>query len=412
MEKNNNKILIVAPQFKSIPSNFGGVEGLITDLINENEKQGKAQFFIVSKKPAVEETQQFKNSHFMCFNSENQTDSRAKQYYFSYQILKLVRKIFRNRLTSKFFRSSNYIMFEDNYFGYYCYRITKRVDPQSVIIFGYDKIHHFWQLVKLWGNKNVYYHLHYCREEDLKLRNLIPNTIATSEYVYNKWNKTHIKNEKSAIIHHGIDFKKFKYNFNHEIIKKKREELGFSDEDFVVIFTGRLRPGKGVLELLTAYDYIKDKNIKLLMLGEFDRKSQDEEQFEAKVIEKVKNNKNIVRLGFIPNDQLPLYYSCANAQVAPTVYEEAAGLVTIEGMLAGLPIIITKSGGMPEYVDDKCSIKLDIDNNLSKNIATSIIRLAKDPNLCKKMGNISKKCASQFTISEYYNNLLSFLLKQ
>jgi len=405
------KILIIAPQFKPIPANFGGVEGLITDLINENEIQKKCHFYIVSKRPNVPITNGFAFTKIIYTGGSLKNNSIHRKYFFRWVILKALRKIVHNRITNKIIRDKKYGIFEDNYFGYYCSKIALKIKPNSIIVFGYDKIHHLWPLIKRNGNDNVFYHLHYCRSEDLKIRNLIPNTIATSKYVFNKWNKTHIIGEKSCVIHHGVDFKKFKHDFNKELISKKRRELGFSEKDFVVIFTGRLRPGKGILELLDAYDYIDDSHIKLLMLGDFDRKSKYEESYELKVIDKINKNKNIVWLGFIPNDQLSLYYSCSNAQVAPTIYEEAAGLVTIEGMLAGLPIIITKSGGMPEYVDDECSIKLDIDSNLSKNIALSIVELARKPDLCKKMSCLSKKCASKFTITNYYNNLLSFLFK-
>lgn len=56
----------------------------------------------------------------------------------------------------------------------------------------------------------------------------------------------------------------------------------------------------------------------------------------------------------------------ADVQVVCSICEEAAGLVAIEGMMSGLPLIITDSGGLPEYVGEnayavlkrKCSDKL------------------------------------------------------
>lgn len=407
------KVLIIAPQFKPIPANFGGVEGLITDLIKENELQKQCEFFVISKRPETPVVKKFCFSKIIYSGSSLKENSKTrKKYYLRWIISKLLRKVTHNKITRRIFKDKKYCLFEDNYFGYYCSKIASKIKPDSIIIFGYDKIHHLWPLVKRIGNKNIYYHLHYCRGEDLKIRELVPNTIATSNYVFNKWNKTHFPNERSTVIRHGIDFEKFNYNINPIKINELRDKLGFSKNDFVIIFTGRFRPGKGIIELLDAFELIKNNHIKLLMLGDFDRKSNTEEEYEQKAIKKIKNNNNIIHLGFVPNDKLSLYYSCADAQVAPTVYEEAAGLVTIEGMLAGLPIIITKSGGMPEYVGDECSFKLNIDADLSKNIASSIITLYKNHDLCKKMGQNSKKWASQFTIANYYNNLLSFLFDQ
>lgn len=413
MEKNINKILIIAPQFKAVPANSGGVEGLITDLINENEIQQRCHFFIISKKPENMLPHNFKYTSIIYnYSKSKRKNSTSKQYYFRYLVFNFFRKITYNRFTKKLLRNIDYRNFENNYFGYYCFKVASKIKPDSIILFGYDKIHHFWLLRKKYGYKTVYYHLHYCRKEELNIRQLFPNTIATSEYVFNKWNKMHLPDEKCAVIHHGIDFKKFNYNFSSNVINSKRRELGFSNTDFVVIFAGRLRPGKGVLELINAFDLISNNNIKLLILGDFDRKCVEEIEFEKNVMNKINNNNNIVHLGFIPNDQLPLFYSCANVQVVPSVYEEAAGLVALEGMLAGLPQIITKSGGMPEYVDDECSFKLPIDDNLSSNIAKFIIKLYKNPSLCKLMGKNSIKCASKYSIEDYYRNLLLFLNKE
>ena len=409
----SKKVLIIAPQFKSIPSNGGGVEGLITDLIAENEIQKKCNFFVISKYSGYQIESEFTNTKiiysekFVKFKKHLQ-----KKYYFNWLIQCFFRKLVRNRIGMKLFKNSKYLNFDDNYFGYFCLREALKIKPDSIVIFGYDKIHHFWQLVRRKGNNDIFYHLHYCRAEDRASRNLIPNTIAVSKYVLDKWITKPFPYERSTSLNIGVDFKKFHYGFDTITIKKKRHEMGFDDNSFVVIFVGRFRPGKGVVELLNAFNLISDNNIKLLMVGYFDRKSEEEKEYEDKVRNAIQSNKNIFYSGFVPNHQLSLYYSCANVQVVPTVYEEAAGLVTIEGMLAGLPLIITKSGGMPEYVDDDCSFKLDIDRDLSKNIASSILKLKDNPELCREMGSLSKKCASKFSITQYYNNLLSFLFKK
>lgn len=406
------KVFIIAPQFKPIPANFGGVEGLITDLINENEIQKRCYFYVISKKPEKPISNKFVFSKIIYFNSDIKNKVLQKKYYFRWKLLSLLRKILHNRITGKVRKHTKYESFEDNYFGYCCTKIASKIKPDAIVIFGYDKVHHFWQLIKKFGNSHVYYHLHYCRSEDEKTRELVPNTIAVSKYVLDKWKKNEFDNEKSTTIKIGVDPNKFKHNFDCQDISQARTKLGLSDKDFAVIFVGRFRPGKGIIELLDSFNLINNNNIKLILIGYFDRKSENEKEYENVVRSKITSNKNIIDLGFVPNDQLPLYYACSNAQVVPTVYEEAAGLVTIEGMLAGLPIIITKSGGMPEYVDDECSIKLDINDDLSKQIALSITTLYENPELCKKMGQISKKCASQYTITNYYNNLLSFLFEQ
>ena len=70
--------------------------------------------------------------------------------------------------------------------------------------------------------------------------------------------------------------------------------------------------------------------------------------------------------GYIENQKLYRYYQSADIQVIPSLWEEAAGLIAIEGMLSGLPLIITKSGGMIEYAPSNVAVWIDRDNIIPK----------------------------------------------
>ena len=71
--------------------------------------------------------------------------------------------------------------------------------------------------------------------------------------------------------------------------------------------------------------------------------------YEKKVKELIeKSSNNIIQLGYIKNNELYKYQNIADIAVIPTIIEEAAPLACVENMAAGLPIIITNSGGMPE----------------------------------------------------------------
>lgn len=65
-------------------------------------------------------------------------------------------------------------------------------------------------------------------------------------------------------------------------------------------------------------------------------------------------------------------------QVVPSIWQEGAGLVAVEGMAAGLPLIITQSGGMVEYVNSDAAIQVPIDKELPHNLALNIKLLAND----------------------------------
>ena len=71
----------------------------------------------------------------------------------------------------------------------------------------------------------------------------------------------------------------------------------------------------------------------------------------------------VIHVGYINNDELYKYYQIADMQAVPSMWEEAAGLVAIEGMASGLPLVVTRSGGMVEYVDEKCALTVDKEKN-------------------------------------------------
>jgi len=55
-------------------------------------------------------------------------------------------------------------------------------------------------------------------------------------------------------------------------------------------------------------------------------------------------------LGFVPDEQLPLAYRAADLTIVPTVALEGFGLITLESLAAGTPVLVTPIGGLPEAV--------------------------------------------------------------
>ena len=113
---------------------------------------------------------------------------------------------------------------------------------------------------------------------------------------------------------------------------------------------------------------------------------------------------NVIYLGYIPNAKMQDYYAVSDMMVIPSIWQEGAGLVTIEGMAAGLPLIITDSGGMVEYVNDECAIKVPINDDLPRNLAAQIERLSGDAALRKEMGEAGKARAKRFNPKSFYDS--------
>ena len=60
---------------------------------------------------------------------------------------------------------------------------------------------------------------------------------------------------------------------------------------------------------------------------------------------------NVKFLGFVPEEKLPKYYQAANLFVLPTMTLEGFGLVTIEALSCGTPVIVTPVGANPEVLE-------------------------------------------------------------
>ena len=71
-----------------------------------------------------------------------------------------------------------------------------------------------------------------------------------------------------------------------------------------------------------------------------------------------------------------------------------------------MPLIITDSGGMVEYANEKCAEIIPIDESISENIAQKIKKLADNNELRKKMGEAGKQQVQQYSKENYYYNFV------
>ena len=404
------KILFIPAQYLPVPAVSGGaVEVLLTSLIEENEKYQRASFFVISKSDDKAKRINYKNTKLFFF--DRKISKRIKFFF-----IKFFRKLLFNRLTHHFIKNSKYGFKELTYFGYFCDTIAKKIKPDIIISESYDRIHQLWPLVRRFGNNNFYYHLHYTKEEDTNIRIMFPNTIAISQFVLNHWVKDKTIKGKNYVLYNGIDLEPFQEDLDSKKRSIYRRNYGIKDEDFVVLFVGRLRPHKGVLELLRAFDKLDDNGFKLILAGEFLSESKehsgDEHMFEQQCLNIIKSNKNIIRVGNVPYSLTPNIYHISDIQIIPSMWEEGAGLVAIEGMASGLPLIITNSGGMPEYTGKDCAIILERNTQLIENIAISILKLRHDNDLRTKMSLSGKERSKAFSKEQYYKLYMDFLLKE
>lgn len=215
------------------------------------------------------------------------------------------------------------------------------------------------------------------------------------------------------LLYNSIPFKYFKTKITHENKMAIRKDLGFAPNDFIVMFSGRLREYKGVKELLLAIEKCKDNpQIKLLIVGSHIFSSNVSSPFIASlkpIIERLGDRVKFT--GYVKYEAMYKYYQVADICSFPSTWEEPFALTCLEGITSGKPVVITNSGGMPEMVDDKCSIIVPNDASLSDNLAKSYIMLSKDKGRIEAMSKAASDRAELFSPENQYKCFVNLMNK-
>lgn len=401
-------IMIISPMVFPIPAIGGGaVETLITNLLNENEKRKLVKFIVVSNwDPKIDKNLYSETQIYYFKNGLLET----KKYFcvLKYKLSKLFnfikRKFFLNRLTYKFFKDKVHLK---NSFIQQCLYIAKKNKVDFLVSEEYTDFYSLKPLIKTVGRENVYYHIHRALDEIHDVRELIPNSISISNYVRNRWVIDKSILGRNCVAHNCIDEKIFIEKIDLNQRNAIRSSLGIKQNDILVLYVGRIIQEKGVKELINAFEIIKNPRIKLLLIGSVNFSISKDTDFSREIIKKIEKLPNIQHIGYIENKKLRDFYLISDMQVVPSVCQEGAGLVAIEGMTAGLPLIVTRSGGMIEYVNNDCAIQLDINSHLSNELAKAIQYLADSPEKRCQMGRASLKRANDFSCSIFYNEFIT-----
>jgi D-inositol-3-phosphate glycosyltransferase len=139
-------------------------------------------------------------------------------------------------------------------------------------------------------------------------------------------------------------------NFRLTSKSQARAKLQFSSHEKIVLYVGRFDERKGIETLVRAFALLKEqnlKNLKLIIVGGSSANMPDGD--ERKRIEHIINElgleESTVFAGRIGHDILPLYYTAADVCVIPSHYEPF-GLVAIEAMACGVPVVASNVGGL------------------------------------------------------------------
>ena len=218
--------------------------------------------------------------------------------------------------------------------------------------------------------------------------------------------------QKQVVIGHGtcngIDVKA---KFNPSLISDEkrrsiRQELGLSDDDFVVGFCGRLVRDKGISELTKAIEILArrhpERSIKLLVIGGFEKR--DAVPIETRDF--LQSSPLVKFTGRVPFEEVQQYYTPMNVLVLPS-YREGFGLATAEAAAMGVPAIVSRSTGcIDSIVENQTGVFADIDPT---DIADKI-ELFFDVDFAQRLGRQAKEHVMQcYDHDDVLRNTLDFI---
>ena len=192
--------------------------------------------------------------------------------------------------------------------------------------------------------------------------------------------KTIINSKKISVIYNGINLDIFKIHLDKKTIRKK---LGVPEDAIIIVCIANFYPVKGHYILLKAFSIIKDKipNAYVICAGKGELKNE--------LVSKVQSlglKDRFLILGF--REDIPELLIASDIFVLPS-FSEAFPMSLLEAMGAGLPVIATNVGGVPELVEDGKSGFI-VNPGAAEELVEKILFLVKNKTLIKKMGSYGK----------------------
>ena len=235
--------------------------------------------------------------------------------------------------------------------------------------------------------------------------------ICVSDYIRHRVQTINPADRKCVTVHNGIDLSAFS---RHGMTGPTRQQLNLSENDFVLLFSGRINAEKGILQLIRAISRLDSyPQIKLLILGSpFYGADTTEDRFYNSLQEASAPLKDrILFTGFIPYSQMPAYLRLADVAVIPSVWDDPFPTTVLEAQAMALPIITTRRGGIPEEVTEQNAILLDTDEHFIDHLADAILHLYQHPERRRAMSEASSARSRSFDKDTYAKTFFECLSK-
>ncbi|MGW9027698.1 glycogen synthase [Streptomyces sp. NPDC055722] len=191
------------------------------------------------------------------------------------------------------------------------------------------------------------------------------------------------------VVHNGIDTALYQPDHGTDVLTR----LGIDASRPYVLFVGRITRQKGVPQLLRAVRNIDAEVQVVLCAGapdtaEIDREFRD-------LFEDLSRSREGVHWipKMLPRPEVIQLLTHAAVFACPSVYEPL-GIVNLEAMACGTAVVASRTGGIPEVVDDgRTGLLVDVDDDFEEHLARALDSVLADPVAAKRMGEAGRERA-------------------
>lgn len=184
----------------------------------------------------------------------------------------------------------------------------------------------------------------------------------------------------------GISLDKYKEKID---INKKRNDLGISNNDFVLISVGELNKNKNHRAVIESLVYFKEENIKYIICGEgplFEKLTE--------LVEKLDLSDNVIFLGY--RNDINELLQISNVFVFPS-FREGLSLSVMEAMATGLPCLVSETRGNTDLIDNnKGGYTFDLKN--PNDIVEKLDLIMKQQSDLQRFGNYNLEKIKKYGI--------------
>lgn len=179
----------------------------------------------------------------------------------------------------------------------------------------------------------------------------------------------------------------------------------FDDGKVNILFVGRLEKRKGLRYLLKAFAAVNAQRpeTRLIVVGGYDGRQR--RGYERWVRES--DLDDVVFPGFAPLDELPRYHASSHVFCAPNTGNESQGIILLEAMAAGLPVVASNIEGFAAVLTEGVEGTL-VRPKDSVMLAEALLRLVDDRGLREEMGARGRERAQHFSWERVSRRVLSY----